>query len=188
MDTVAKQPEQGIVQDSACERTGCCSTTEDGSAMCMVPQQTEAAACGCDTGASACGCNSTATIQPNSFQVVEVKPAQRKRTLSDYLAECKSTWAKIRAGVMFVIACAFSPCCTPLFVPLILGLLAGTPAAVWLGQNLGWVYGVLTVISVVSFILAFRWMGKNDNRRLASSVKEAPMTGASNSKISSQSL
>jgi hypothetical protein len=162
--------------------------TDDGSAMCVVSQKTEAAACACETGASACACTSTATIQPNSIQMVELKALQRKRTLSDHLAECKSTWEKIRAGVMFVIACVFSPCCTPLFVPLILGLLAGTPAAVWLGQNLGWVYGILTVISVVSFILAFRWMGKNDNRRPASSAKKAPMTGASNTTISSQSL
>jgi hypothetical protein len=183
MDTVEKLLEQNIGQDTSCERTGCCSTTEDGSAMCMVPQQTEAAACGCDTGASSCGCGNAATIQPNSIQVVELKPTRRKRTLSDHLAECKSTWEKIRVGVVFVVACAFSPCCTPLFVPLILGLLAGTPAAVWLDQNIGWVYGVLTVISVVSIILALRWMGKSDNRRPVSSAKEAPMTGVSNNKI-----
>lgn len=69
-------------------------------------------------------------------------------------------WQKIRSGGMFGIACVASPCCTPLFVPLGLSLLAGTPIAVWLSANLGWVYGGLTLISIVSFVLAFRWMGQ----------------------------
>ena len=69
-------------------------------------------------------------------------------------------WQKIRSGVMFVIACVASPCCTPLIVPLGLALLAGTPVAVWASANLGWVYGGLTLLSVVSFVLAFRWLGQ----------------------------
>jgi predicted MFS family arabinose efflux permease len=69
-------------------------------------------------------------------------------------------WRKVRAGLMFGIACITSPCCTPLIVPLILALLAGSPAAVWLGQNIGWVYGGLTLISVVSLVLGFRWMNR----------------------------
>jgi hypothetical protein len=69
-------------------------------------------------------------------------------------------WQKIRSGVMFVIACVASPCCTPLIVPLGLALLAGTPVAVWASANLGWVYGGLTLLSVVTFVLAFRWLGQ----------------------------
>jgi hypothetical protein len=71
-------------------------------------------------------------------------------------------WRKIRSGVIFGIACVTSPCCTPLIVPLILGLLAGTPAALWMGQNLGWIFGILTAISIVSLVLALRWMGKRN--------------------------
>jgi hypothetical protein len=74
--------------------------------------------------------------------------------------EPKTLWQRMRAGVMFAVACIASPCCTPLVVPLVLALLAGTPLAVWLGSNLGWVYGGLTLISVVSFVTAFRWMNK----------------------------
>jgi len=66
-------------------------------------------------------------------------------------------WKRVRASVMFGIACLASPCCTPLIVPVVLAALAGTPLALWLGQNLGWVYGALTVISAVSFVLALRW-------------------------------
>ena len=51
---------------------------------------------------------------------------------------------------MLGVACVTSPCCTPLFVPLGLALLAGTPAAVWLSANLGWVYGGLTLVSIIS--------------------------------------
>lgn len=77
-------------------------------------------------------------------------------------------WQKMRSGVMFVVACFISPCCTPLIVPVILSLLAGTPIAVWLGQNIGWVYGGLTLLSAVSFVLAFRWMSKNIAQHRAS--------------------
>jgi hypothetical protein len=30
----------------------------------------------------------------------------------------------------------------------------------WAGQNLGWVYGALTLLSVVGAVLGFRWMKK----------------------------
>ncbi len=66
----------------------------------------------------------------------------------------------LRGVVTFIIACFTSPCCTPLIVPLILALLAGSPIALWLTQNLGWVYGGLTVISIISFVLALRWLGQ----------------------------
>jgi len=69
-------------------------------------------------------------------------------------------WQKIRSGVMFGIACVASPCCTPLIVTLGISLLAGTPIAVWLSAHLSWIYGGLTLISIASFVLAFRWMGQ----------------------------
>jgi hypothetical protein len=71
-------------------------------------------------------------------------------------------WRKIRSGVLFGVACITSPCCTPLIVPVILSLLAGTPVALWMGQNLGWVFGILTAISILSLVLALRWMGKRN--------------------------
>jgi len=82
-------------------------------------------------------------------------------------------WKKIRSGLMFAIACVASPCCTPLIVPLGLALLAGTPIAVWASANLGWVYGALTLLSIVSLVLGFRWLGarsKRENERSTSSI------------------
>ncbi len=67
-------------------------------------------------------------------------------------------WKKIRSGVMFGIACFTSPCCTPLIVPLGMALVAGTPVAAWLSAYLGWVYGGLTLVSLISFVIAFRWL------------------------------
>ena len=52
----------------------------------------------------------------------------------------------LRGIFMFGIACVASPCCTPFVVPLLRVLLAGTPVAFWINQNLGWVYGGLTVV------------------------------------------
>jgi hypothetical protein len=66
-------------------------------------------------------------------------------------------WSKIRSGVMFVIACIASPCCTPLFVPLLLGLMAGTPIAAWLATHIGWLYAGLTVLSILSLMVGLRW-------------------------------
>jgi predicted MFS family arabinose efflux permease len=68
-------------------------------------------------------------------------------------------WKKIRSGLMFGVACITSPCCTPIIVPIVLALLAGTPLAVWLSAYISWVYGGLTLLSVISLVLGFRWMG-----------------------------
>ncbi len=67
-------------------------------------------------------------------------------------------WKKIRSGFIFIIAGIASPCCAPLFVPLGLALLAGTPFAIWTSAHLGWVYGGLTLISILSLVMGFRWM------------------------------
>lgn len=63
-------------------------------------------------------------------------------------------WSKTRPGFMLALACLTSPCCTPLLVPLLLFLLAGSPVALWLTAYVGWVYGALTVVSLLSLGLA----------------------------------
>jgi hypothetical protein len=70
-------------------------------------------------------------------------------------------WQKLRSGLMLGIACLLSPCCTPLIVPLALVALAGTPLAAWVGANLGWVYGGLTLISIISLVLGLRWLRRS---------------------------
>lgn len=190
MSAIEKQVQ--TIQDSACEKNDCCSTAADGSAICMVPQislqaTSEVASCGCNSGSTACSCSSTDALQIDKVQVVDVSPLKSKRTLRNQIAECGNMLKKFRGGVMFAIACLASPCCTPLIVPLVLALLAGTPVAVWMGSHLGWVYGGLTVLSVISFVLAFRWMTKKDNRRSASSNNQS-FSPSSKGDIRSQSL
>jgi hypothetical protein len=111
----------------------CEAVTEEGNAVC-VP--------------GSCACSN------------ESKSKQTVQSLNQSLSVIPQTtrWKKIRGAVVFGVACVLSPCCAPLLVPLALALLAGTPVAVWMSANLGWVYGVLTMISIATFILAFRWM------------------------------
>jgi predicted MFS family arabinose efflux permease len=85
-------------------------------------------------------------------------------------------WQKIRGGLMFVIACITSPCCTPLIVPLGLALLAGTPLAVWLSTNLGWVYGGLTLVSIISFVLGFRWLNQKHIAKPNRKIEHQPIS------------
>ncbi len=157
-----------IDQTSACEKTGCCSTTEDGNAVCIVPQNSESA--------------SATTIHLDTIKTI---PLQPKYVLSYQIDEDKSLWRKIRGGVMFAVACIASPCCTPLIVPIVLSVLAGTPIAILLGQNLGWVYGGLTLLSGVSFVLGWRWMGKNNSRKTAVPVVQAPVASRAAGKTNS---
>ncbi len=70
-------------------------------------------------------------------------------------------WHNIRNGLMFGVTVITSPCCAPLIVPLILALLAGTPIAIWLTFHTGWVYGGLTLVSIISLVLGLRWMRRN---------------------------
>lgn len=115
----------------------CCHTTSDGNAVCIVPTSTQATGCGCSS-------------QPNNEVQVASQPALVARGL----------WQKMRSGLMFGVACITSPCCTPLIVPLGLALLAGTPIAAWLTHYVGWIYGGLTLVSVLSLVLGWRWMGQ----------------------------
>ena len=71
-------------------------------------------------------------------------------------------WRKIRSGLMFGLACLTSPALTPLIVPRCFDaiLLTGIPAAVWLTDNAGWVYGGLTLVSLISLGLGLYWIGQ----------------------------
>lgn len=62
---------------------------------------------------------------------------------------------------MFGIAVIASPCCAPLIVPLILALSAGTPIAIWLSYHTGWVYGGLTLVSIISLVLGLRFVRRH---------------------------
>lgn len=75
--------------------------------------------------------------------------------------EREGMWKRVRGGLALGVACLASPCCTPLIVPVALSLIAGTPLAVLLSQYIGLVYGGLTLLSFVSFVLAWRWMKFN---------------------------
>lgn len=116
-------------------QSGGCGVTEDGDSYCSA-----------DGEKCACGSTTHTKLTTPTVSIVLPQSAQ---------------WAKIRSGALFVVACLTSPCCTPLYVPLLLVLLAGTPFAVWLGANVGWVYGGLTLVSLVSGFMAWRsWQGK----------------------------
>ncbi len=69
-----------------------------------------------------------------------------------------SPWNAIRRGLLLVIACIASPCCSPMIVSLGIALLTGTPLALWLTHHRGWISSGLTVISILSLMLAVRWM------------------------------
>lgn len=125
----------------------CASVTEEGAAVC-VP--------------GACSCSSEA----KSSELIPLSPPSTHKdtkkvpqTVDQFNNSQENTmWKKIRGGVMFGVACITSPCCTPIIVPIAIALLAGTPVAVWLSAYIGWVYGGLTLLSVVSLVLGFRWM------------------------------
>jgi hypothetical protein len=69
---------------------------------------------------------------------------------------------------MFGVACLTSPCCTSLIVPLGLALIAGTPVAAWAWHDIGWIYGGLTLVSVISLVLGWRWLGQGTTASLSS--------------------
>jgi len=71
-------------------------------------------------------------------------------------------WQQIRSGVMFVLSAITCPCHLPIVLPLVLALLAGTPVGVWVTQNVGWVYGGMTLLFFGSLALGFHWIGQND--------------------------
>jgi hypothetical protein len=80
-------------------------------------------------------------------------------------------WNKFRGIFMLGLGGITSPCCTPFVVPLGLSLLGGTPLAAWLALRIGWSYGGLTLVSLLSFVLAVRWM-RSPTRRLSTKPLE----------------
>ena len=89
-------------------------------------------------------------------------------------------WQKIQSGVMFVLFAITCPCYLPIVLPLALALLAGTPAAVWITQNVSWVYGGMTILFPVSLAFGLRRMGQanaaRDTRGLIKLVLNAATT------------
>lgn len=114
----------------------CCRTTDEGNTFCVLPMPEKESRCGCSS-------------QP-ATEIQATFPA------------AVGLWQKIRSGVMFGLACITSPCCTPLIVPLGLALIAGTPLAAWLTHYLSWVYGGLTLVSILSLVLGWRWLRKKE--------------------------
>lgn len=125
----------------------CCRTTNEGTSFCVTTPSEKEVSCGCAS-------------QPASRQIISAS-AQAKTGI----------WPKIRGGVMFGVACLTSPCCTPLIVPLGLALIAGTPVAAWAWHYIGWIYGGLTLVSVLSLVLGWRWWGQETTSSLASPKK-----------------
>jgi hypothetical protein len=71
-------------------------------------------------------------------------------------------WRKVRISLILGLACLTSPALTPLIVPRCFEalLLTGTPVALWLVHNAGWVYAGLTLVSVISVGLGLYWLNQ----------------------------
>ncbi len=137
-------------------------------------------------GQSGCNCASQAkssVLLEKTFSIEETRllmnddPAAVTIKQSEINSKNGSEFRRsIRGMVMLGVACITSPCCTPLIVPVMLGLLAGTPVAVWLTQNVGWVYGGLTLVSVISMVLGLRWAWRK--LALMTPIETLPRTAA----------
>ena len=103
-------------------------TTKDGLAACQ-PATSSDAGCGCSSSQKTKKSNNLEPKKPNS----------------------------VISAILLGVACLTSPCCVPLIAPIILGLLAGTPLALWFTSHMGWMYGGLTLISAIGFLLLWRY-------------------------------
>lgn len=110
----------------------------------------EGATCGIEEGNHQCACAESKPV-PVSPRLLLSDDNDQTATASN----ADEHTMNIRSGLLFVVACLTSPCCTPLLVPLVAGLLAGTPLAIWLTPHLAWIYTALTVVFVSSLIFAF---------------------------------
>ncbi len=122
----------------------------DGNVMCGMPNV---------DGVSGCGCNPNAPNKATEIEKID--------TRGNLKAERKRTWG---SSIAFVIGCLLSPCCSVLYVPLLLLVFAGTPIAAWIGANVGWIYGALTLLSFASFGLAW-WYSEKSRRAKRSTVE-----------------
>lgn len=86
-----------------------------------------------------------------------------------------SVWRRVWGGGSLALACLASPCCAPLYVPVVLSLLAGTPIAAFLAGYVGWIYSAFTALSVVGLI-GGGWLllGKKDEQPPALAQKATP--------------
>ena len=116
------------------------------STHCDTPNSTDKS-CSCSSGSSVqtLGTSSVATFRSTSRL-----GKQQVRTLTGMLS--------------LGVACLTSPCCVPLITPVILGLMAGTPAAVWLTVHMSWLYGALTLVSALSFTLTWVFLKRKEAR------------------------
>jgi hypothetical protein len=153
----------GDIHLKATETTGCCRTTDEGALVCDVTKAGHVGGCGCKT-------EKEGEVVPFPGQDTSEAPT--------------SIGESLRGGVMMGVACLTSPCCTPLLVPLFLALIAGTPLALWLNHYLGWVYGGLTLISIVTFLLGMREFGRRISARSAlipsTTISITPVLGETN--------
>jgi hypothetical protein len=92
------------------------------------------------------------SIRPARKPAIQHSPVP-KTTSSD-----KSVGKLILGVGSFTLACLLSPCCAPIWLPLVLALLAGTPLAVLLSAYIGWVYAGLTVLFVVGAFFGWRML------------------------------
>lgn len=94
-------------------------------------------------------------IQPSTTQVMQIvhRQPQIYSTRDHSYTPSPHLGRKLWTSALFVIATVTSPCCSPLVVVLLVTVAAGTPLAAWVTQNLAWIYGGLTAISILSFIV-----------------------------------
>jgi hypothetical protein len=120
----------------------CCTTTKDGLTACTTTN-TE----------SKCGCSAPSALAgETSVRSDHHEPHQRLETADG---------ANRMSGALLIgVACLTSPCCVPLIAPVILALLAGTPFAAWLTVHKGWLYGGLTLISMISLAVGWRLIAR----------------------------
>lgn len=102
------------------------------------------------------------------------KPATEVPMSEIELTEKRPPWRKIRGGVLLGVGCVTSPCCTPLVVPAALALLAGTPLAAFLAQYIGWVYAVLTLVSLLTLFFGVRSLWQKPSAQQEKEAVAAP--------------
>lgn len=95
MEKLKRSATEVLVQESSC-----CSTTEDGSAICLVPASGEKSSCACTS---------------NTISLVEIQ--ERHEPLKSSEVPVNSIWQKLKVGLLFAFACITSPCCTPIVIP-----------------------------------------------------------------------
>lgn len=71
-------------------------------------------------------------------------------------------WRKLQIALLFSSSVINCSCHLPLVLPLALALFVGTPAAVWITYNVGFVYGGMTLFFIVSIALGVGWTSRRN--------------------------